>query len=65
MLIRQTERVEDAAPEGWLSETDGVAHRAWRVRVIDEDRVRDVETGYEVTVSRPREEVILMPVTAF
>lgn len=65
VLIRQTERVEDAAPEGWLSETDGVAHRAWRVRVIDEDRVRDVETGYEVTVSRPREEVILMPVTAF
>jgi hypothetical protein len=64
-LIRQTERVEDAEPEGWLSETDGVAHRAWRVRVIDEDRVRDVETGYEVTVSRPREEVILMPVTAF
>lgn len=65
VLIRQTERVEDARPEGWLSETDGVAHRAWRVRVIDEDRVRDIETGYEVTVSRPREEVILMPVTTF
>ena len=65
VLLRQTERVEDAEPEGWLSETDGVAHRAWRVRVIDEDRVRDVKTGYEVTVSRPREEVILMPVTTF
>lgn len=65
VLIRQTERVADAEPEGWLSETDGVAHRAWRVRVIDEDRVRDVKTGYEVTVSRPREEVILMPVTSF
>lgn len=65
VLLRQTERVENAEPEGWLSETDGVAHRAWRVRVIDEDRVRDVKTGYEVTVSRPREEVILMPVTTF
>lgn len=65
VLIRQSERVENAEPDGWMSETDGVAHRAWRVRVIDEERLRDLETGYEVLVSRPREEVILMPVTAF
>jgi len=65
VLLRQSERVEDAEPQPWLSETDGVAHRAWRVRVIDEERLRDNETGYEVLVSRPREEVILMPVTVF
>jgi hypothetical protein len=65
VLIQQTERVETAVPEDWMSETDGVAHRAWRVRVVDEERLRDLETGYEVLVSRPREEVILMPVTAF
>lgn len=65
VLIQQTERVENAEPEDWMSETDGVAHRAWRVRVVDEERLRDLETGYEVLVSRPREEVILMPVTAF
>lgn len=65
VLIQQTERVENAEPEGWMSETDGVAHRAWRVRVVDEERLRDLETGFEVLVSRPREEVILMPVTAF
>lgn len=65
VLIQQTERVENAEPENWLSETDGVAHRAWRVRVIDEERLRDTETGYEVLVTHPREEVILMPVTAF
>jgi hypothetical protein len=65
VLIQQTERVENAEPDGWMSETDGVAHRAWRVRVVDEERLRDLETGYEVLVSRPREEVILMPVTAF
>jgi len=65
VLLQQTERVENAEPEGWMSETDGVAHRAWRVRVVDEERLRDLETGYEVLVSRPREEVILMPVTAF
>ena len=65
VLIQQTERVETAVPEDWMSETDGVAHRAWRVRVVDEERLRDIETGYEVLVSRPREEVILMPVTDF
>lgn len=65
VLIQQTERVENAEPDGWMSETDGVAHRAWRIRVVDEERLRDLETGYEVLVSRPREEVILMPVTAF
>lgn len=65
VLIGQSERVETAVPEDWMSESDGVAHRAWRVRVVDEERLHDVETGYEILVSRPREEVVLMPVTAF
>lgn len=63
--IGHSERVETAVPEDWMSESNGVAHRAWRVRVVDEERLRDVQTGYEVLVSRPREEVVLMPMTAF
>ncbi|MCW1883336.1 hypothetical protein OKA04_01255 [Luteolibacter flavescens] len=65
VLIGSTEVVEDAVPEDWMSETDGVPHRAWRVRVVDQERLRDVQTGYEVLVSHPREEVRLMPVTSF
>ena len=65
VLIGSSEFVEDAVPEDWMSETDGVPHQAWRVRVVDQERLRDVETGYEVLVSRPREEVRLMPVTSF
>ena len=65
VLIGQSEVVEEAVPEDWMSETDGVPHRAWRVRVVDQERLRDVETGYEVLVSHPREEVRLMPVTSF
>lgn len=65
VLLGQSERVEAAVPDDWMSESDGVAYRAWRVRVVDEERVQDLETGYEVLVSRPREEVRLMPVTAF
>lgn len=65
VLIGSTEVVEDAVPEDWMSETDGVPHQAWRVRVVDQERLRDVETGYEVLVTHPREEVRLMPVTSF
>ncbi|RYD51239.1 MAG: hypothetical protein EOP83_23555 [Verrucomicrobiaceae bacterium] len=65
VLIGSSEVVEDAVPEDWMSETDGVPHQAWRVRVVDQERLRDVETGYEVLVTRPREEVRLMPVTSF
>jgi hypothetical protein len=65
VLLDQVERVEAAEPEDWVSEADGVTHRAWRFHVVNEERVQDVKTGYEVTVSRPREKVVLMPVTAF
>ena len=65
VLLEQLEKVEAAQPEDWMSETDGVAHRAWRRRVLSQERVQDLQTGYEITVSNPREEVILMPVTAF
>lgn len=65
LLLGQVERVEAAEPEDWVSEADGVTHRAWRLSVVNEERVQDVKTGYEVTVSRPREKVVLMPVTAF
>jgi hypothetical protein len=65
VLVGSTEVVENAVPEDWMSETNGVPHRAWRVRVVDQERLRDAETGYEVLISRPREEVRLMPVTSF
>lgn len=65
VLLEQLEKVEAAQPEDWMSESDGIAHRAWRRRVLSQERVQDLQTGYEITVSNPREEVILMPVTAF
>ena len=62
LLLDEVERVEAAEPEDWISEADGEAHRAWRYRVVNEQRVQDVETGYEVTVSCPGEKVVLRPV---
>jgi len=65
VLLEQTKHVETAEPENWTLEADGVTHRAWRVRVVNQERVQDLETGYEVLVSRPQDEVVLMPVNAF
>lgn len=65
VVLAQSQHVESAEPEGWTSEADGVTHRAWRVRLVNQERVKDVETGYEVLVSQPQEEVILRPVNTF
>jgi hypothetical protein len=65
VVLEQTKHVESAEPEDWTSEADGVTHRAWRVRVVNQERVQDLETGYEVLVSHPQDEVILQPVNTF
>ena len=65
LVLEQTKHVESAEPEDWTSEADGVTHRAWRVRVVNQERVQDLETGYEVLVSHPQDEVILQPVNTF
>lgn len=63
--MAQSERVESVADEGWVSGADGSAMQALRLRVVGENTVRDEETGYTVRVSEPREEMLLMPVSAF
>jgi len=51
--------------EGWIEDPDGGALHAVRLRVVDEDRLLDEETGIIVHVSSPREEILLMPVSTF
>lgn len=51
--------------EGWLDDPDGGALRAVRMRVVEENRFLDAETGLIVHVSSPREEMLLMPVSSF
>ena len=53
---------EDAA---MLADDDGGLHRAWRVTVVNEERFHDPATGHDVRVVHPRDELVLMPVTAF
>lgn len=66
VLLEQSDWVSAAEEDKVLmTENDGSVHRAWHVQVVNEERFRDRETGYEVRVVHPRSELVLMPVTAF
>ena len=65
LLVGESDRVESTADEGWRETPDGSAVRAMRVRVIEENSLFDEETGIVMRVSQPREELLLMPISAF
>ena len=64
-LLAESDRVEAVSDEGWSESPDGAAMRAMRLRVVGENRLRDSETGIVMHISEPREEWLLMPVSAF
>ena len=61
----ESDRIESMTDEGWQEDSDGSAMRAMRLRVVEENSVLDEETGIVMQVSEPREEILLMPVSAF
>jgi hypothetical protein len=65
LLVGETDRVESMTDEGWREIGDGSAVRAMRVRIIEESKLLDEETGIVMQVSQPREELLLMPISAF
>jgi hypothetical protein len=65
LLVGESDRVESMMDEGWREIPDGSAMRAMRVRVIEENSLFDEETGIVMQVSQPREELLLMPISAF
>jgi hypothetical protein len=64
-LVGESDRVESMTDEGWREVPDGSAMRAMRVRVVEENSLFDEETGIVMQVSQPREELLLMPISAF
>ncbi|MBC8127637.1 MAG: hypothetical protein H8M99_10910 [Gloeobacteraceae cyanobacterium ES-bin-144] len=64
-LVSESDRIESMTDEGWQEDSDGAAVRSMRLNVIEENSVRDEESGMEVQISEPREEVILVPVSDF
>jgi hypothetical protein len=65
VLMSESDRIESVSDEGWQESADGSAMRALRLKAVEENSVRDEESGMEVQISEPREEVILVPVSEF
>lgn len=65
VVMSESGRVETVTDEGWSESPDGAALRAMRLRVVEENRVYDEESGIVMNISQPREELLLMPVSAF
>jgi len=65
-LISESEGVVSAQVAGErLSEEDGSLLQPWQVQVVSEERFRDEQTGEEIRVWQPREEIVLVPVSTF
>lgn len=63
--LAEMDRVEGVTDEGLYVDAGGSAVRKVRVRVVEESRVRDEETGIVVMLTEPREELYLLPVSTF
>lgn len=66
MLLKSIQMIDAREDDGLIVPSDGTApHYRYRYRVIDEEVVRDPETGVEITLRQPRQEVVTIPVTQF
>jgi hypothetical protein len=64
-LVGESDRVEAIRDDGWRESPEGSAMRAMRLRVVEENSLLDHETGIVMRISEPRDELLLMPVSAF
>lgn len=65
VVLTELDRMESIRDEGLFVDPAGSAVRKMSVRVVGESRIRDEETGIEVTLTEPREEMYLMPISTF
>jgi hypothetical protein len=65
VLVSESDRIESMIDEGWREGADGSAMHAMRLSAVEENSVLDEESGMVVKISEPREEILLMPVSAF
>ena len=64
-LIGESDRVEAIKEDGWRESPEGSAMRATRLRVVEQNSLLDHETGIVMQITEPRDELLLMPVSAF
>ncbi len=65
VYLSESDRVEGVSDEGLFVDSGGSAVRKVRVRMVEESRIRDEETGIIVMLTEPREEMYSVPVSTF
>ena len=65
VVLAELDRVENVRDEGLFVDAGGSAVRKMSVRVVGESRILDEETGIEVTLTEPRKEMYLLPISTF
>lgn len=65
VLVSESDRIERMSDEGWMADPQGGMMQAVRMRVVEENSLRDEETGIVVHISEPRDELLLIPVNEF
>lgn len=65
LLMSESDRVESMTDEGWWEESDGSAMHALRLVAVEENQVKDTESGLVVMISETREEILYSPISAF
>lgn len=65
VLVSESDRIEKMSDEGWMADPQGGMMQAVRMRVVEENSLRDEETGIVVRISEPRDELLLIPVNHF
>ena len=65
VLVSESDRVESMTDEGWLEDADGGTMQAMRLNMVEQNILRDEETGMVMNISEPREEILLMPISTF
>lgn len=65
VVLTELDRVVNVRDEGLFVDAGGSAVRKMTVRVVGESRILDEETGIEVTLTEPRKEMYLLPVSTF
>ena len=60
-LVSESDRIESVTDEGVRKDSEGSAMHSVRFKAVQENKVRDKETGMVVRISEPREEILMTP----
>lgn len=66
VVLTSTKLIDGRENDGLIVPSDGTApHYRYRYHVIDEEQVKDPDSGIIITLRQPRQEILTIPITQF